>query len=290
MDKQFSLSMKWKIFLMQWRFRKRLGYWPNLENPQSFNEKIQHRKFYWHNPSFSEYADKYAVRAYVKATIGEEYLVPLIAVHHSVSELDFDAYGPNYVIKLTHDSGGVFLCKNGKINRAKVLRRLKRKFKRNMGIKRNETWYTPIKPKIIVEALLQDKSGNVPEDFKIHVFNKPGEAPRCFLQVDYQRFSNKHRSLYSESGELLPFSLKVVNKFVELDQPKNLSKMFELAKKLSQGLDYSRIDLYNIEGKIYFGEMTFAHAGGFGRFTPDEYDFKIGEWWQLESPFIATKA
>lgn len=277
--------MKWQILRMKWRFRKRLGYWPNLENPRSFNEKIQHRKFYWFNPQCTQCADKYAVRDYVKQRVGDQYLVPLIAVHERVSDLDFDAYGSDYVIKLTHDSGGVFLCRGGSINRARVLRKLNRKIKRNMGVRRNETWYTPIKPKIMVESLLQDANGDVPKDYKIHVFNREEET-RCILHVDYDRFEGHHRSFYNEKGELLRFSQNKASKFVELDKPENFELMFELAKKLAEGFDYARVDLYNLDGKIYFGEMTFAHAAGFGRFQPDSYDFEIGELWKIESPYV----
>lgn len=273
---------------MKWRFLKRLGYWPDIETPRSFNEKIQHRKFYWFNPRFTDYADKYAVRAYVEQTIGKEYLVPLIAAHNTCDELDFDAYGSDYVIKLTHDSGGVFICRNGNINKSRVIRKLKRKIRRNMGLRRSEAWYTAIKPKIIVESLLLDKHSELPNDYKIHVFNRDDE-PRCFLQVDYDRFSGHHRSMYSESGELLPFSQNKASRFIELEKPANFAKMFELAKKLTVGLDYTRVDLYNLDGEIYFGEMTFAHAAGFGRFTPDHFDFDIGSWWQLDSPFAAKK-
>jgi hypothetical protein len=285
MRKNFSLPMQWKIFRMKWHFRKRVGYWPNIARPRSFNEKIQHRKYYWHDELFTRLADKYAVRTYVADKVGERYLVPLIAVLDDPSEVDFDAYGENYVLKLTHDSGGVFICKNNGINRAKTMRRMRRKFKRNMGLRRNEGWYAPIKPVVMVEQLLQDEHGNIPSDYKIHVFNSGGKR-HCMLQVDYDRFNGHHRSFYDTEGKLLPFSQNKKSQNQELDPPKNLAEMYDLAAKLAGDIDYVRVDMYNIDGNIYFGELTFSHAGGFGPFTPVSYDFEVGKWWEINSPYL----
>ncbi len=278
--KPYSLKKKVRMLKTAFRCHKKLGYWPDFIDPKTYNEKIHYRKFSGEHTLFAECSDKFAVRKYVEKKVGSQYLIPLIDHVKFPEELKFEDYGENFVVKANHDSGGVYLCKNGNFDAQKIRRKLNKKLKIDNGIKRDEPWYSDIKPSIIVEGLLLHKNGDLPADFKFHVFNRP-DRPKVILQVDYGRFSNHSRTFYDEFGEVLPFSQRKKNHFTPLDKPSNLSEMVEVSKKLAEDFDYVRVDLYNVEGEIFFGELTFAHSSGFGRFIPDKYDRVLGDYWPL---------
>ncbi|WP_017444389.1 ATP-grasp fold amidoligase family protein [Gayadomonas joobiniege] len=269
----------WSLFKTKIRFYKKLGYWPNIEQPKTFNEKIQHRKFYaYNNPLYSLCADKYRVREYVTNKIGEQHLIPLLDVVDKPEQLNLNAYGERFVIKTTHDSGGVFVCRRGKVNTDQLFKKLEKHLSRDAGKKRNEHWYSEIQPKIIVEACLLDNAGNLPNDYKFHIFNA-SEKTEYYLQVDYDRGSQHKRSMYDHQRQLTDIGLgkKIYQR--SLGEIKNYPLMVELAKSLAADFDYVRVDLYNINGHIYFGELTFAHGSGFRKFSPKKYDCEWGQLW-----------
>ena len=274
-------QLEWRLFKTSIRFYKKHGYWPNIRQPKTFNEKIQYRKFFQQHDLFQSCSDKYAVRDYVADVIGDAYLVPLIAVVENTEQLEFDSYGDNFVVKATHDSGSVFLCRDGQFDAQKIIKRLNKKLAVNSGAKRNEPWYSKITPKILVEQLLVTQDGRLPEDYKFHVFNQEGEQ-KFFLQVDYDRHSGHSRCIYDENGQVTDISLNKTSNQQPLPEIKNYQKMVEIALKLSQPFDYVRVDLYNLDGHIYFGELTFAHGSGFRKFTPQKYDLEWGELWKLD--------
>ena len=264
------------------KFRKRLGYDIEFNKiPETFNQKIQFRKLYDKNPLYAICADKYAVREYVKEKIGEEYLIPLYLVTDKLTEEQWSQLNAPFVIKPNHDSGTVEIVKDKiKVNAQKIITDINRFLKIDYGKISLEKYYSDIKErKIIVEKYLKD---NI-EDFKFHVFNMENET-KIFIQIDRDRFQGHKRNIYDENFNKLDFKYIQGYEFFENDIKEEVSeeilaKMKELVKKLSQGFEYVRVDLYNVDGKIYFGEMTFCPESGFGDISPVEWDYKLGSYW-----------
>ena len=246
----------------------------NLDNPQSFNEKLQWLKLYDNQDKYTLLVDKYEVKKYVKDIIGEEYIIPTIGVWDSFEDIDFSKLPNQFVLKTTHDSGGVFICKDKSSLKKNILaRKIKRNLSRNYYWKHRELPYKTVKPRIIAEQYMVDESGYELKDYKIFCFKgKPH-----FIEVDFDRFIQHRRNIYSTSWELLPFEIEYPsNPTVIHDKPVCLSEMLNIASKLSQGIPHVRVDLYVINGKIYFGELTFYHESGVAKFIPDKWNYVLG--------------
>lgn len=186
---------------------------------------------------------------------------------------------PNsFVIKSNHDSGNVKIIrdKSKVINPMEIIKEMNLSLKINFGWYKLEKHYISIKPKLIVEELLTNKSGEIPKDYKFHIFRD-----KMFIQVDTDRFIEHKRNIYDENMNKLNFQLKSTYKsFNEEIKINNLDEMKSIAKKLASDFDYVRVDLYEIENRIYFGELTFTHEGGLGDVKPLEWDYKLGEYWK----------
>ena len=265
------------------KFKKRLGYEINFnEEPKTFNQKIQFRKLYDKNPLYSICADKYAVRKFVKKRIGEEYLIPIYLETNKLTKEQWEKLEAPFVIKPNHDSGTVEIIKDKtKVNRDKILNDINRFLKIDYGKVSLEKYYSDIKDrKIVVEKFLKE---NI-EDFKFHVFNLKEET-KIFIQIDRDRFSGHKRNIYDEN--LNKIDMKFVKNYEFFDKDikeeiskETLEKMKKIVKELSRDFEYSRIDLYNVDGKIYFGEITFCPEGGFGDINPIDWDYKFGSYWE----------
>ena len=142
-----------------------------------------------------------------------------------------------------------------------------------------EMFYKKISRGIICEKLLLDNKGNVPSDYKFHCFNNNGQF-RCFLQIEFDRFGEHTRNIYDENFNLLDVTTGLPNNPNKVSKPKNFDEMIRISKKLSEDFDYVRVDLYNVDGKIYFGELTFTHNAGFSKFKPEKYNKIWGEYWE----------
>ncbi|MFT6989209.1 MAG: hypothetical protein ACJASL_001177 [Paraglaciecola sp.] len=272
------LPLKLQIFL---NFKVRIGYFPKLSKPRSFNEKIQHRKLYDDNPLFSICSDKFEVRNYVESKIGEEYLIPLLFVGDEISEQELRNLQGNYVVKATHDQGSVFLKKDDDTpNFSSVASQFNKALQCDFGRFSGEPWYSKIPPRIIVEEFISNDTNERPRDYKFHVFkNEDGFV--TYLAVDFDRGDGMTRNFYDRNGTRLPFGCNHPTNEKSIDEVKNLQKMFDLAEELASDFDYVRVDFYNVDGKIYFGELTFAPQSGFNLFYPPLYDFEFGSHWQL---------
>lgn len=264
-------------------FKKRLGYSPNLEQPQTFNEKIQHRKLNSVDKRMSICADKYAVRDYVSNKVGAQYLIPLRGCFSFLTEEQIKSYNGNIVIKTTHDSGTVFIIrKDDKINHTSIINKINKSLGKNFGHRTFERWYSNIRPQIIIEDLLLTSEGKIPEDYKFHVFEQSTSEAKVILQVDFDRHHQHTRTFYDENLNILDFELAHPKNTINIrDSLKNHSEMFDIAKKLAHGFGYARVDLYNLNGKIYFGEITFAHGSGLENFTPLSKDYEWGSYWEF---------
>lgn len=265
------------------QYRLHTGKPLNLKSPKTFNEKLQWLKIYNRKPEYTKLVDKYEVRKYIAETIGEKYLIPLIGVYDDVDKIDWDSLPNQFVLKCTHGSGYNIICKDkSKLNIKQVKRKLKLWMNTNYYWRGREWPYKNVKPRIICEKYMVDESGTELKDYKIFCFN--GEPK--IIQVDFNRFIDHKRNLYDLRWNYIPLSIKYPtdpNKNIE--KPQRLEEMLKIAKILSKDYPHVRVDLYSIYDKIYFGEMTFYHESGFGKFWPPSYDYLFGSWLQLPTKF-----
>ena len=264
-------------------FREVFGYMPDLNNPRTFNEKMQWLKLHDHNPLYHTMVDKYAVKQYVSNLIGSEYIIPSLGVSDSFDNIDFESLPNQFVLKTISGGGGtgVVICRDkSKFDYGDAKYKLESSMKFDIYKKMGEWVYKGIKPRILIERYV-DTNGDELLDYKFFCFN--GKVK--FFKVDFGRFTQHHANYYSKEGDLMPFgeSAYLPDPNKQIDMPSNLDKMIRIAEKLSNGLPSLRIDLYNISGKIYFGELTFYPASGFGKIEPSDYDLLWGEMVDLPS-------
>ncbi len=269
-----------KIYLKV-KYRLIVGKKLNLNAPETFNEKLQWLKLHDRNPLYTKLVDKYEARKYVAEKIGEEYLIPLLGVYDSFEEINFDTLPNQFVLKPTHTSGNIFICKDkSKINYDELKKIVNRWLKRNYYWFHREWPYKNIKPRIICEKYMVDESGEELKDYKIFCFN--GEPK--LIQVDYNRYSCHKRNLYDINWNYIPASIQYpTDPNVIIKKPKKLDKMLEIAKILSEGFPHVRVDLYYnyIYDKIYFGELTLYHGAGYEKFEPESLEIEMGSWLKL---------
>ena len=265
-------------------YRLRVGRPLNTENPTTLNEKLQWLKFNYRFPLQSIVSDKLLVRDYVAEKIGAEYLIPLLGSWENYDDVDFDKLPERFVLKCNHDSGGLVVCTDkSKLNHKEAKRKLEKSLKSNFFYIGREYQYRNIKPRIICEQFISD-NGKVPMDYKIYCFNGKPDV----ILVRRDRFSNNsHRASYlyfDQDWKFQPLNKEDEN-LVDVDilKPKNLDKMIEIARELSKDFFFARIDLYNIDGQIYFGEITLSPNSGFDPDIKYETDLMFGE--KLKIPY-----
>ena len=258
--------------LKKW-YKKRTGKILDLDNPKTFNEKIQWLKLYDNSPLKTKLADKYRVREWIKEQIGEEYLIPLLGVWNSFDEIDFDKLPEKFVLKANHGSHWNIIVKDKtKFNKIKAKKKFDKWMHRDYAFKAGlELQYRGIEPKIIAEKYMADSKGEL-NDYKIICFN--GEPK--FVWVDCGRYSEHTKNIYDLNWNLQPFMMTYPVSKNKIPKPQNLDKMIELAKKLCKDFAFVRVDFYNVDGKIYFGEMTYTSMSGTDKFKPEKYDLEMG--------------
>ncbi|MCI8497481.1 MAG: glycosyl transferase [Clostridiales bacterium] len=259
---------------LRWYYRQRTGRTLHLHPPVRFTEKLQWLKLHDHQPIYSQLADKYEVRRYVADTIGDQYLIPLIGVYDRFEEIDFDQLPNQFVLKCTHDSGGLVICKDKKsLDRPAAALKIGRCMANNYYYHAREWAYKKIRPRIVCEQYMVDESGTELKDYKIFCFH--GEPK--LIQVDLGRYAQHKRNFYSIDWELLPMQyVKPSGAEIVVPKPPHLDEMLDCARKLTCGFPFVRADFYSICGRVYFGELTFHPAAGMGIFTPDSLDEELG--------------
>ncbi len=255
-------------------FKKRLGYSVNIKSPKTFNEKIQWLKLNYRQRLMTIAADKYEVRKYVEKVIGQEYLIPIWTVFEDYAEINDESLPESFALKATHGSGWNIICHDKSvIDINELKKKVKRWQKTNYYYFGKEWAYKDIKPRIVCERLILDENKKSPADFKFFCF---GGNPK-YVQIDIDRFENHRRIFYNTKWEKQEFGLEYPTTDKQVEQPDNLEKMLEVAGKLSEGFPFVRVDLYNLNGKIYFGELTFYPGNGFEKFSPKTIDLEFGE-------------
>ncbi len=260
------------------QYKQRIGRDINWDHLDTYTEKMQWAKLYDNDPRKSELTDKYKVREWIAQKIGPEYLIGLLGVWNSFDEIDFSQLPDKFVLKTNHGSGTNVIVKDKSSLNLKVT---KQKFKdwldTDFGYKSLELHYSDISPKIIAEEYIETEFGEL-QDYKFLCFD--GQPYFCW--VDMGRYSNHTRNVYNLDWELQPWNQEEYAHYEKpIDKPENFEKMVEIVKILAEDFAHVRVDLYNVNGKIYFGEMTFTNGGGFDRILPVEYDKKLGDMWTL---------
>lgn len=262
-------------------FRKRVGYELNLESPKSFNEKICWKKIYDRNPLLPIVADKYKVREYVQSILGDEaddILIPLLYVTDDPETIPFDGLPEEYIIKANHGSRtNIIVQKDQDVNKRDIITQCKKWLNLTYGLSAYEWAYQNIDKKIIIEELLRDSKGEIPVDYKFHIIHNKCEL----IQVDYNRHENHTMTFYSPEWVPLDIEKGRNGRGPISPRPNSLKKMISISERLSTSFDYIRIDLYAIDNRIYFGEMTNYPASGFGPWRPQRFDFELGEKWRI---------
>lgn len=262
-------------------YRKKLGREMNWDNPIRYTEKIQYEKINGRMDEKVQLADKYRVREWIKEKIGEDYLIRLLGVWKKASEIDFDNLPNQFVLKTNCSSGDVVIVKDKSSLSPKDIRNIRKKLDFYLhckyGVDTGEFQYALMEPVIIAEEFVDHRGDDLP-DYKFLCFD--GVPVYCWVDID--RYSNHKRNVYNLKWELQPWNQdRYGTTNYLLKAPDNFDKMIEIAAKLSAGFPHVRVDLYNVNGKIYFGEMTFTNGSGFEPIIPQEADEMLGNLWRL---------
>lgn len=272
---------KWvpdKLYIL-WRYYNRFGYVMNLKDPKTYNEKLQWLKLYNRDPKYTNMVDKHEAKKIVTDTIGEEYVIPSYGVWNAFDEINFDELPNQFVLKCTHDSGGIYICKDKDSMDVESARKiLERSLNINYSYYGREWAYKDIKPRIIAEKYLEEN--NELTDYKFFCFD--GEPKVLYVAtermnsedgVKFDFFDLNFNNLHIKNNH--PNSTK------EILKPKSFDEMIELSKTLSKGLPHVRIDFYEVGGKPLFGEYTFYSNCGLDPFDPPIWDETLGDWLDL---------
>lgn len=272
LDDETYLKIKYRLIM-----KKKL----DISNPKTFNEKIQWLKIHDRKDIYTTMVDKYEAKKYISNIIGDDYIVPTLGIYDSFDEIDFEKLPNEFVIKPTHTSGNVYICKNKNEINYKKLKRIIRKWLRRKYYYTHREWpYKNIKPRIIIEKYMSDEEQKELIDYKLFCFNT---IPKLTL-VCSERFSsdNMCETFFDENWNVLDITEGNHRVDKNIKKPNNYEEMKEIAKKLSEDTLFTRIDFYEINGKIYFGEITFYPNSGYEKFEPKEYDKILGDWIKLE--------
>lgn len=257
----------------------------DLENPKTFNEKLQWLKLHNQKEIYTTIVDKYEAKKYVEKIIGSEYLIPTIGVWNNFDEIDFNTLPDQFVLKCTHDSGGLVVCRDkSRLDMDAARKKIEKSLSSNFYYMGREWPYKDVPHRIIAEQYMADDL----RDYKLFCFDG---VPRMTL-VCSERFTKDglKEDFYDEAWNHLDVRRPAHgNAVLPIQRPKQYELMKELAAKLSEKMPFARIDFYEINEKVYFGEITFYPASGFEGFKPEEWDLKLGEWIKLPTGGVQTK-
>lgn len=273
---------------LKFKYRAKFGRSLNLANPATFNEKLQWLKLHDRNPLYTTLVDKLAVKQWVAEHIGEQYVVPTYGVWERFEDIDFDSLPERFVLKCTHDSGGLAICRDrATFNVDGARKKIERSLKRNYYWLNREWPYKDVPPRIIAEEFLEPADGSDDlADYKYFCFS--GEARAMFVATNRFGEGETRFDFFDMEWRHLPFTNGHPNSDVEVTKPAAFDEMRQMAERLSEGIPHVRVDFYEAAGGTYFGEMTFSHWGGFVPFDPPEWDVIFGNWIELPRDAICN--
>lgn len=274
-------------------FRINMGYWMSFKHPKTFSEKIQWLKLYNRCEEYTKMVDKNAVKDYVSSIIGKEYIIPTLGIWDRPEDIDWNQLPNQFVLKTTHSGGstGVIICRDKtQFDTTLAISKLKKSLKTNTFLETREWPYKNVPRRILAEKYMESKepSAEINDllDYKVFCFN--GE-PKV-IQIDYNRFHGHLRNLYTINWERINATIGYptdMNR--DFKKPRVLEEMLTVSRKLSKGIPHVRIDMYIIDDKIYFGEMTFYHGSGYEKTSPKEFNLELGDWLVLPKTVIRNK-
>lgn len=275
LNSHFGKKLDDKTYLEK-RYKLEMGKNLDLGNPVTYNEKLQWLKLYDRKPIYTKMVDKFEAKSYVSSIIGEEHIIPTYGVWDKFEDIDFDKLPNKFVLKCTHDCGGIIICKDkSKLDIKKAKKKINKCLKKNYYVKYREWPYKDVKPRIIAEKYMVDESGYELKDYKFFCFD--GEVKYLFIAKDRANPNEETKfDFFDENFNHLPITNGHPNSKPPYFKPDGFEKMRELASKLSKDIPHLRVDFYNINGQIYFGELTFFHWSGFVPFNPPEWDKEFG--------------
>ncbi len=268
--------------MLRIQYRIKMGFWPSLSQSKRFTEKIQLYKMNYRNPVMHQCVDKYEVRSFVANKGLGHILNELYGVYDSPEEIDFSALPKQFVIKTTNGGGGqnvIVVTDKNKWNFEDWRKKLSVwEDANNLGALSGREWaYQGLKPRIIVEKYLEDSDGAGLSDYKLMFFN----GKFRLLWVDKDRYFDHHRGFWDENLNFLPNVYSDHGTFQDPPAlPANIQEMIRIGQSLASDFPYARIDLYNVDNKVVFGEITFYPWSGYVKFTPDEFDFRLGSYFE----------
>lgn len=266
-DKTY-IKMKYRM-----KFHRKI----DLKKPKTFNEKLQWLKLYDRKPEYSQMVDKYEAKKYVASIIGEDHIIPTLGVWERFEDIDFDALPNQFVLKCTHDSGGLVICRDkSKLDKVVAEKKINASLRTNYFYQGREWPYKNVKPRIIAEKYMEDGSSKNLTDYKFYCFN--GIPKYLYVSTGLENHATASISFLTLDWVFAPFGRSDFKPFTELPpKPTKFDEMLEITARLSAGYKFLRVDLYQIENQIYFSEYTFSPCGGMMPFDPPEWDEELGK-------------
>ena len=251
----------------------------DLQNPSTFNEKLQWLKLYDRKPIYTEMVDKDKAKAFIADKIGWEYVIPTLGVYKDFESIDFDKLPEKFVMKCTHDSGCVIVCKNkSSFDKEDAKKKLEKALKRNFYLSGREWPYKNVPPRIIIEKYIEDIELGQLVDYKLYTFNS---VPRLMMIIKDREKHETKAAYYDMNYQELDFSWGYPCIKESITKPKNFELMKKFSRILAENTSHLRVDFYEANGRLYVGELTFYDGSGFEKFYPEEWDKKLGDYINL---------
>lgn len=270
-----SLSDKQHLQILYWA---RLGKRLDLKNPRTFNEKLQWLKLYNRKPEYTTMVDKHTAKGYIASRIGDEYVIPTLGVWETFEQIDFDALPRQFVLKCTHDSGCFVLCRDkSRLDLAAAREKIEASLKRNYYYHGREWPYKNVTPRILAEAYVEDAANDALTDYKFYCFD--GVPKIMYIAKDHGK--EPYTDFFDMNFNHLPLVIKDPNAPVAPPRPERFEQMKAFAEELSQNVPFLRVDFYDVNGRVYVGELTFFDGSGFEYIEPEEWNTILGSWISL---------
>lgn len=259
-------------------YRIHFGAYPDLENPKLFNEKLQWLKLHDRNPQYTTMVDKFEAKKYISNLIGEGYVIPNLGVWDHVEDIDFDALPNQFILKCTHDSGSVVICRDkASFDIKTAKKKIRKSLKRNYFYSGREWPYLNVKPRIIAEKYVEDTPGEALQDLKFFCFD--GIPKIMYMSRD--KADNPETDFFDMDFNHINLRMRDKNSDIPYEKPREFEEMRKIAERLSDGIPHLRVDFYIVNGHVYVGELTFYHCSGFAPISPEDWNYRLGEWINL---------